>query len=103
MEVPRIRVELAVQLPAYTTATAMPDPRHICNLHHNSWQHQIPDPLSRDTGWVRFHCATQEGPEVHVLLPWILFVVIWSVRQVLTPAFPQPHLKLPKMKTFAKL
>ena len=41
MEVPRLRVESELQLPAYTMATAMPDPSHICNLHHSSQQHQI--------------------------------------------------------------
>ena len=33
MEVPRLGVESELQLPAYTTTTAMPDP--ICNLHHH--------------------------------------------------------------------
>ena len=41
MEVPRPGVELELQLPAYSTATAMLDPSWICNLHHNSWPHQI--------------------------------------------------------------
>ena len=29
----------------HTTATATPDPSHICNLHRSSWQHQILNPL----------------------------------------------------------
>ena len=33
MEVPRLRVESELQLLAYTTATAMPDLSHICDLH----------------------------------------------------------------------
>ena len=36
MEVPRLGVESELQLPAYTTATAMQDPSSICNLHHTS-------------------------------------------------------------------
>ena len=32
MEVPRLGVELELQLLAYTTVTAMPDPSHICDL-----------------------------------------------------------------------
>ena len=28
------------------TATATQDVSHNCNLHHSSWQRQIPDPLS---------------------------------------------------------
>ena len=56
-----------LQLPAYTTATAMWDLSHICDLHHSSRQCQAPDPLSKardqtpilkDTCWLRFHCAT---------------------------------------------
>ena len=32
------RVELELQLLAYTTATATPDPSWVCNLHHSSRQ-----------------------------------------------------------------
>ena len=46
-EVPRLGVEFELQLLAYTTATAMQDPSHICKLHHNSWQRQILNPLSK--------------------------------------------------------
>ena len=35
------------QLPAYTTATATQESSHICDLHHNSRQCQILNPLSR--------------------------------------------------------
>ena len=47
MEVLRLGLEL--QLPAYTiaTATAMPDPSHICDLHRSSWQYWVLDPLSK--------------------------------------------------------
>ena len=47
MEVPRLGVELELQLPAYTTATAMPDPSRSCNLHHSSQQCWILNPLSK--------------------------------------------------------
>ena len=33
MEVSRLGVLLELQLPAYTTATATPDPSHVCSLH----------------------------------------------------------------------
>ena len=46
MEVPRLGVELELQPPAYATATAIPDLNFICDLHHSSWQHWIPKPLS---------------------------------------------------------
>ena len=41
LEVPRLEVTLELQLPVYTTATAMPDPSRICDLHQSSWQHWI--------------------------------------------------------------
>jgi len=33
MEVPRLGVEVELQLLAYTTTTTMPDLSHICSLH----------------------------------------------------------------------
>ena len=45
MEVPKLRVLWELQLPA--TARAMPDPSHICHLHHSSWQRWILNPLSK--------------------------------------------------------
>ena len=41
MEVPRLGVELELQLPAYTTATATLDPSCICDLYHSLQQHRI--------------------------------------------------------------
>ena len=69
MEVPRPEVELELQLPAYTTATAMQDPRHICDVHRSSRQRQIADLLNEardrtqilvDTSWICFHQAKTE-------------------------------------------
>ena len=45
MELPRLGVESELQLQAYTTATAMPDLSHVCNLHHSLQQHWILNPL----------------------------------------------------------
>ena len=70
-QVPRLGVKLELQLPVYTTATAMPDPGRVCNLHHTSWQGQILNPLSeaRDrtcilmhASWVHFCWATMRTP-----------------------------------------
>ena len=47
MEVPRLGVKSELQLPAYATVTATPDPSCIYNLHHRSWQHRILNPLSK--------------------------------------------------------
>ena len=46
MEMPRLGSKSELQLLVYTTATAMPDPNCICDLHHSSKQHWILNPLS---------------------------------------------------------
>ena len=46
MEVPRLGVESELQLQAYTTVTATPDPSHTCDLHHRLQHRQILNPLS---------------------------------------------------------
>ena len=54
MEAPRLGVASELQLPAYVTATAMPKPSCICDLHHSSRQCQILNSLStaRDWTWI---------------------------------------------------
>ena len=60
MDVPRLGIQSELQLPAHTTAAAMPDLSHVCDLHHSLRQHQILDTLSKardqthvlmDTSW----------------------------------------------------
>ena len=80
MEVLRLGVESELQLLAYTTATATSDPSHLYNLHHNSRQCWIFNPLSeaRDQihnlmvpSGIHFRCATTGTPMVvlSLLLP----------------------------------
>ena len=73
MEVPRLGAELELQLPAYSTTTAMPDRSCICDLRHSSWQCQILNPLreARDRtcnlmvrSQIRFCCTTMGTPGV---------------------------------------
>ena len=48
IEVPRLGVESELQLPAYATVTAMPEPSCVCDLiYHSSQQCQIVNPLSK--------------------------------------------------------
>jgi len=47
MEIPRLGLQLELQLPAYTTATVTPDPSRICDLHHSSRQCRFLNPLSK--------------------------------------------------------
>ena len=73
MEIPRLGVQSELQLPAYTTATATPDPSHVCDLHHCSQQCRILNPLSKarnwiciliDTSQICFHWAMTGTPRV---------------------------------------
>ena len=53
MEVLKLGVESKLQLPAYTTAAATPDPSHICDLYCSSQQCQILNPLRKARGHTR--------------------------------------------------
>ena len=64
MEVPRPRVKLELQLLACTTAIAMLDPSHVCDLHYSS-QQCIFNPLSRAriepaSSWILVSFTTTE-------------------------------------------
>ena len=74
MEVPTAEVESELQVPACTTATGTPDLSHIFNLHHNSQQRQILNPLNEasdgtqvllDTSQVYYHLTTTGTPVIH--------------------------------------
>ena len=62
MEIPRLGVKLELQLPAYTTATAIWDLSHICDLHHSSWQRRIPKPLSKAGART---CILMDASQIH--------------------------------------
>ena len=85
MEVLRLGVKSELQLSAYTTATAMSDPRRIWDLHHSSRQHWILYPLSEakdhthilmGMSWVHYLWATTGTP-------WLLN---FSFPQLLVPS-----------------
>ena len=44
MEVPRLKVQSELQLPACATATATQNLSRVCDLHPSSRQRRIPDP-----------------------------------------------------------
>ena len=71
MEVPRLGVQLELQLPAYATATAMPDLSRVYDLCHSSRQCRILNPLCKSRDQTRnfmvpsqvcFRCATTGTP-----------------------------------------
>ena len=68
----------------------------ICDLHHSSRQHRIPNPLSEardrthdlmDTSWIRFCCDTNGNSSVYVFWeayqrqkgPWLCLVLLTTV------------------------
>ena len=83
MKDPRLGVQLELQLPAYTTATAtaMWDLSH---LHRSSQQHPILNPLREAedqtcnlmvTSRIRLHCATTGTPNyIHL---WDVYIYIY--------------------------
>ena len=71
MEVPRLRVESELQLPAYTTAIAAWDLSLVCDLHASSGQRWMLNPLREardrthvlmDASRVRYCCTTMGIP-----------------------------------------
>ena len=77
MEVPRLGDESKLQLPAYPTATARPDPSGVCNLHCSSEQHWILNLLNKardqasilmDTSWVLNPLSHHRNSPSYVLI-----------------------------------
>ena len=73
MEFPRLGVESELQLLAYATATATPDPNSSCDLHHSLQQQQILNSLCEardqtsifmDASQIRFPWATTGTPSI---------------------------------------
>ena len=90
MVVFRLGVESELQLPAYVTATATPDPSCVCNLYHSSRQRRILNPLNEarygtyilmDTSRIRFCCTTMRTPRLvfHLLLDFQHFFSYYHI------------------------
>ena len=82
MEVPRLGVEAELQLPAYTTAIAMPDLSFICDLHHSLGQHQICNPLSEARDQICLLMDTSQvlnPPSHNGELPILLFLNVSGI------------------------
>ena len=76
MGVPRLGVELELQLPASITDTAMWDLSPVCDQYHSSWKCRIPSPLNEardqthillDTNWICYCSATTETPSLQII------------------------------------
>ena len=107
MEVPRLGVYSELHLPAYTMATAMPDPSHICHLCHSSWKYQILNQLTEARNWTHnpmiprwicFCCATTGTPKFLLLLLLLSFYghtcsicISWARNKIRTAAASLSH------------
>ena len=91
MDVPRLEVEQELQLPAYTTATAMLDLSRVCDLHCSSQQCRILNPLSEAKGQTHnlmfpsqicFHCAMMGTPQKFLFSMYSVLVTgpsVWNL------------------------
>ena len=75
MEIPRLGVELELQVPAYTTDTAMQDLSQVCDLHHSSKQHRVLNPL------------IEAKDRAHVLMDMVRFVTAEPQQELLIALF----------------
>uniref|UniRef100_A0A8D1NQC2 Neurolysin, mitochondrial n=2 Tax=Sus scrofa TaxID=9823 RepID=A0A8D1NQC2_PIG len=77
MEVPRLGVQSELQLPDYTTATAMLGLSYICDLHHSSQQCPILNPVSetRDRTRVLMDTSRFRYPEPQQNSQYYIFVL----------------------------
>ena len=64
---------------AYTTATAMPDPSCVSDLHHSSWQYQVFNPLSE---------AIHKTTTSWFLVRFVYFVPRWELQEFFFFLFP---------------
>ena len=70
MEVPRLGLKSELQLLTYTTATAMPDPNHFCDLSLSSKQRCILNPLSK---------ARDQSTSSWILVRFIFIELQWDL------------------------
>ena len=88
MKVPRLGVELELQLAVFPTATAMQDLSRVCDLHHSSQQCRIHDRLSKARDQTRILMDTSPS--------WILvrFLSVESQQELLLIHFKYNNLPL---------
>ena len=97
MEIPRLGVELELQLLAFSTLTVMLGLSWVCRLYHSSWQCWILNPLSKGRNWtwilmdtsqVCYYWATM-GTAVQPLWKIVWQFLIWlNIELLYGPIFP---------------
>ena len=79
MEVPGLGIKLELQLLAFTTTTATPDPSHVCDLHHSSQRagsltHWARPGIKPATSWILILRFTTTEPQwEHPLVSLLIF------------------------------
>ena len=90
MEVTKLGVKSELELTTYATATARPDPSHICSLHQSSPQPQILNTLREARDWthnlmapsqIHFHCTTTGNPASNFLRRELVVYVLMCVEK----------------------
>ena len=78
----RAGVKSELQLWAYATATATPEPSRICGWHHSLWEHCILNPLSKARDQTRILMDTSQVLNLlsHNGNPWIHFSIAQDER-----------------------
>ena len=94
MEVPRLVVESKLQLPAYTTAIAGPDPSHICDLHLSSARSNARSfnllikardwtCILMDTSWIPNPLSHSVNSPNKTLSPMNQFLVLYKQKKII--------------------
>ena len=89
MEVLRLRVQLELQLSAYTTVTATRDLNCVCDLYHSSQQCPIHNPLSeaRDRSCILMDTSRVHNPlshnrnsdsPIYFILFFVFLLFLWA-------------------------
>ena len=80
MEVPRLGVQSELKPPAYNTATVTWDLNRVCDLHHNSQQCWILNPLSKVKDWTP---VLMDASQSHDGNSWFLLLSCMSCLYIL--------------------
>ena len=82
------RVESELQPPAYTTATAKPDPSHVCNLYHKAYSdtrsltHSARPGIEPESSWMLvgfINPWATMGTQVLAFLTWSYYIQMLQV------------------------
>ena len=95
MEVPRLRGQIGATAIGLHHSHWMQDPGHVWDLHHSSWQHQIPDPLSE---------ARDQTASSWILVRFVSTMPQWELHKLFFSFSATPwHMEVPRPGIKSKL